>query len=154
MSPVRWLLGALGLLLIGVGGLLLAAEPDPFDVLVWLAGALVLHDGVLAPLVLGAGLLLAAAAARWALPARRVLRGALITAGALTLITLPLLLRPGTPAHPSALPLPYPRNLLLALAAVAVTAAAVAAVAVRSRRRPPRPSAPPDGPETGRGPRR
>lgn len=120
VSATRWVLGALGLLLIGIGAWHLAAQPDPFDVLVWLAGALLLHDGVLAPLVLAVGLLVAA------VPARRVVRGALITCGALVLVTLPVLLRPGAPPNPSALPLPYVRNLVLVLALVAGLAAGVA----------------------------
>ncbi|MEV7521968.1 hypothetical protein [Streptomyces sp. NPDC091371] len=115
---LRWSLGAAGLLLIGIGGWQLSRLPAPGDVGVWLVGALVLHDGLIAPLVLAVGLLIAAG------PARGVLRGALVTGGSLLLITLPLLVRPGAPANPSALPLPYARNLLLVLGAVAVVAAA------------------------------
>ncbi|MDQ1006992.1 hypothetical protein QFZ82_001477 [Streptomyces sp. V4I23] len=118
VSVVRYALGALGLLLIGIGGWHLAARPDPYDVLLWMAGALVLHDGVLAPVVLAVGLLVAA------VPARPVVRGALVTGGALVLVTLPLLLRPEAPPNPSALPLPYVRNLLLVLAVVAGVALA------------------------------
>lgn len=127
MKGVRLLLGGVGLLLIAIGGRLLADLPDPLDVLVWMGGALVLHDGIIAPLVLAAGLAVAA------VPARGPVRGALLTAGVLVLVTLPLLLRPGAPPNPSALPLPYGRNLLLVLAAVAV-AAGVTAVAGRWRR--------------------
>ncbi|KJK54050.1 hypothetical protein [Streptomyces sp. NRRL F-4428] len=114
MRYARGALGVFGLMLIGVGGWHLAAQPDPYAVLVWLGGALVLHDVFVAPLVLAAGLLVAAGAAG------RAVRAALITAGAVVLVVLPLLLRPGAPPNPSALPLPYGRNLLLVLAAVAV----------------------------------
>lgn len=100
VSAMRWVLGGLGVFLIGIGAWHLAAQPDPYDALVWLAGALVLHDGVLAPLVLAVGLLVAA------VPGRRVVRGALIVCGVLVLVTLPLLLRPGAPPNPSALPFP------------------------------------------------
>ncbi len=130
MKSVRLLLGGAGLLLIAIGGRLLADLPDPLDVLVWMGGALVLHDAIIAPLVLVAGLAVAA------VPARGLVRGALLTAGALVLVTLPLLLRPGTPPNPSALPLPYGRNLLLVLAAVAVAAGVAAAVGRRRRVRP------------------
>ncbi|MEU9037321.1 hypothetical protein AB0D45_20810 [Streptomyces sp. NPDC048352] len=129
MTVYRYALGALGLLLIGIGGRLVAGLPDPLGVLVWLGGALVLHDGVIAPLVLGAGLLVAAG------PGRGVVRGALVTGGALVLVTLPALLRPGTPVNPSALPLPYGRNLLLVLAGVGL--AAGAARLLRRRPAPP-----------------
>ncbi|MFF1558503.1 hypothetical protein [Streptomyces sp. NPDC058279] len=130
MKTYRYTLGALGLLLIAVGARLVAVLPDPLDVLVWLGGALVLHDAVIAPLVLGVGMLVAA------LPARGLTRGALLTGGAVLLVTLPLLLRPGAAPNASALPLPYGRNLLLVLGAVAVAAALLAAVsAVRSHGR-------------------
>lgn len=108
----------------------MAGLPDPLDVVVWLGGALVLHDGIIAPLVLAAGLLVAA------VPARGLVRGALITGGALVLVTLPALLRPGAPVNPSALPLPYGRNLLVVLAAVAAVTAVVALVRRGRRSRP------------------
>ncbi|KQX14986.1 hypothetical protein ASC82_05480 [Streptomyces sp. Root431] len=110
--------------MIGTGAWLVAAEPEPAGVLLWLAGALVLHDGVFAPLVLAVGLLLVGE--RY----RGVLRGALITAGGLVLVTLPLLVRPGEPPNPSALPLPYGRNLAIVL----VVVAAVAGVSILVRR--------------------
>lgn len=130
VSVSRWVLGVLGLLLISLGAWQLAELPDPLDVLVWLGGALVLHDGIIAPLVLVAGLLIGAAPA-----ARGVLRGALLTGGVLVLITLPLLLRPGAPPNPSALPLPYGRNLLIVLGAVALAAVLAAATTTWHRRR-------------------
>ncbi|MCX4782679.1 hypothetical protein [Streptomyces sp. NBC_01264] len=147
MKSLRLVLGAAGLLLIAIGGRLLAVLPDPFDVLVWMGGAVVLHDGIIAPLVLLAGLAVAA------VPARGLVRGALLTAGVLVLVTLPLLLRPGTPPNPSALPLPYGRNLLLVLAAVAVAAGVTAAGGRwrRSRRRASGGAAPGDGPGDGPG---
>ncbi|MCX5193270.1 hypothetical protein OOK31_05080 [Streptomyces sp. NBC_00249] len=132
MRVFRYAVGALGLLLIAVGARLVAGLPDPLDVLVWLGGALVLHDGILAPLVLAAGLLIAA------VPARGLLRGALVTGGALVLVTLPALLRPGAPVNPSALPLPYGRNLLIVLAVVAAVTAAVWLAKTRPRGRPRR----------------
>ncbi|MFF8841327.1 hypothetical protein ACF08N_01135 [Streptomyces sp. NPDC015127] len=115
----RLVTGAVGLTLMGVGASLLVSGGQLRDVALWLAGAIVLHDGIIAPVVLGIGLLLAG------LPARGMLRGALITAGCLTFVALPVLLRPGAPTNPSALPLDYPRNWLLTLAAVAVLTAAV-----------------------------
>ncbi|MER7762210.1 hypothetical protein [Streptomyces sp. NPDC097619] len=129
VSAVRWAVGGCGLVLIGIGGWLLAEQSRPWDVVLWLGGALVLHDGLIAPLVLGVGLLVAG------VPARPVVRGALVTAGALVLVTLPLLLRPGAPPNPSALPLPYAGNLLLVLAGVAGGAALVVLVKALWRRR-------------------
>ncbi|MGW7358556.1 hypothetical protein ACWGI0_18475 [Streptomyces sp. NPDC054802] len=116
---MRTALGAAGLALMAVGLYLLVTGGQFKDVALWLAGAVVLHDLLVAPLVLAVGLLLAL------LPARGLLRGALVTAGCLTVIALPVLLAPGTPHNPSVLPLDYPRNWLLTLAAVAAVTAAV-----------------------------
>jgi hypothetical protein len=127
---MRTALGAAGLALMAVGLYLLVTGGQFKDVALWLAGAVVLHDLLVAPLVLAVGLLLAL------LPARGLLRGALVTAGCLTVIALPVLLAPGTPRNPSVLPLDYPRNWLLSLAAVAaVTGVVLAGRRLRGRAR-------------------
>ncbi|WP_246095298.1 hypothetical protein [Streptomyces roseicoloratus] len=134
-NVLRYGVGALGLGLIGLGAWLVAVEPDSAGVLVWLAGALVLHDGILAPLVLVVGLLLVGRRGR------SLLRGTLIIAGSVVLVALPLLVRPGEPPNPSALPLSYGRNLAIVLGAVAVVAATLHLVrrrrATGPRRRAP-----------------
>lgn len=65
--------------------------------------------------------------------------GALLVAGALTAVALPVLLRPGKPANSAVLSLGYLRNWLLALAPVATVTALLMAVrgTRRIRRRPP-----------------
>lgn len=133
VSVTRVLAGAAGLALMGVGASSLLDVPDLMDVLVWLGGALVLHDALIAPLVLLAGLVLVRGGVRGPV------RGALLVAGALTAVALPVLLRPGPRANSSVLPLDYPRNWLLTLLAVAtVTALVLAAKGFsRHRRRPP-----------------
>ncbi|MER7163335.1 hypothetical protein [Streptomyces lydicus] len=133
MSVTRLLTGVAGLALMGVGASLLLDVPDLTGVLVWLGGAVVLHDALIAPLVLLIGLVLVRGGAR------EPVRGALLVAGALTAVALPVLLRPGKPANSSVLPLDYPRNWLLTLVAVATVTALVLAArrTRRSRRRPP-----------------
>ncbi|GHE12597.1 hypothetical protein [Streptomyces alanosinicus] len=133
VSVTRVLAGVAGLALMGVGASSLLDVPDLMDVLVWLGGALVLHDAFIAPLVLLAGLVLVRGGVRGPV------RGALLVAGALTAVALPVLLRPGPRANSSVLPLDYPRNWLLTLLTVAtVTALVLAAKGFsRHRRRPP-----------------
>jgi hypothetical protein len=130
---LRLLAGAAGLALMGVGVFLLLDVQDLMGVLEWLGGAVVLHDALIAPLVLLVGLVLVRGGVRGPV------RGALLVAGALTAVALPVLLRPGPRANSTVLPLDYPRNWLLTLVTVAtVTALLVAAKEVRSsRRRPP-----------------
>ncbi|MFD7536974.1 hypothetical protein [Streptomyces sp. NPDC059819] len=118
----RSALGAAGLAMMVLGGVLLWGQATHWDVLIWLAGAVVLHDGLIAPLVLGVGLLLGG------LKNRGLPRGALLTAGCLVLIALPLLLRPLPTANSSVLPLNYVRGLLICLAAVAALAGMIGAV--------------------------
>ncbi|WP_406430913.1 hypothetical protein OHB00_03005 [Streptomyces sp. NBC_00631] len=132
MKVTRVLVGAVGVALMGVGASLLTDVRDLTGVLVWLGGAVVLHDALIAPLVLLAGLVLVRGRVRGPV------RGALVVAGALTVVALPVLLRPGPRANASVLPLDYPRNWLIAMAVViAVTALALAARSLVHRRRPP-----------------
>ncbi|MEV8452991.1 hypothetical protein AB0467_10255 [Streptomyces sp. NPDC052095] len=130
-TVLRYVTGGIGLASIGLGVGLVAADSARFGVVAWLAGAVVLHDGLIAPLVLACGLLVAG----WR--QRGLWRGAFVVAGCVTLVTLPALLRPGRPLTSSALPLPYGRNLLLVVAAVAAVAGAVAFVRRRRARRRP-----------------
>ncbi|GAA1921475.1 hypothetical protein [Streptantibioticus ferralitis] len=130
---IRLAVGAFGLTAMGIGLTILLTDPyvrDPIDVAQWLAGAVLLHDGALVPLVLAIGAALRGP--RWL---RGPLRGGLIAAGCLTAVALPALVGPGTPAgNPTVLPLDYGRNWLIALGAVAAATAVVAAVsAVRAR---------------------
>jgi hypothetical protein len=121
----RWLLAVGGLVVMGAGVRLLVVETNPEtpgQVAAWLAGAVVVHDLLLAPLVLAVGLALRS------LPFRGPARGGLLVAGCLTLVALPPLLRPGTPRNPTVLPLDYGRHLTLLLAVVAAGAVAVALV--------------------------
>lgn len=134
-GAVRIALGAVGVLALGFGGrqLLDGAGPGGLaEVVLWLAGAVVLHDGVLVPLVLAAGLLIAGTRLR------PVLRAGLLTSGCLTLLALPPLLRPGKPGNPSVLPHDYPLNWAIVVGSTAgatVLAMGCVALAARLRRR-------------------
>ncbi|WP_438306536.1 hypothetical protein ACSHXN_40615 [Streptomyces sp. HUAS TT11] len=134
MNLARLLACAAGLVLSGVGVHLLLDVRDLAGVLVWLGGAVVLHDALIAPLVLLMGWVLVRGGVRGPV------RGALLVAGALTAVALPVLLRPGKPANSSVLPLDYLRNWLLALVGVVAVAVLVTAARVvrRKRRRPSR----------------
>ncbi|MGW7354590.1 hypothetical protein [Streptomyces sp. NPDC054784] len=151
MSALRWATGTAGVALLGFGGWLLVAETRAGtvpDLLRWMVGALVAHDGVLAPLVLLAGAVL-----RWAYGLRGreartgsggaygggsygVVRGGLLVGGCLTLVAVPMMLRRGESRNPTVLPLDYTANWLLLLAltlAVTVALSALRAPAYRAR---------------------
>jgi hypothetical protein len=132
MKALRVTAGAAGLALMGVGVSLLMDVRDLPGVLLWLGGAVVLHDVVIAPMVL----LIGPALVRGGV--RGPVRAALVVAGALTTVALPVLLRPGRRANSSVLPLDYPRNWLVALVVVAsVTAVWLAVRKLRDGRRRP-----------------
>jgi len=90
---LRLPIGIAGVLL-GLFGLfrLLTQEP-PFELIMlalWLIGAIVIHDGILSPIVVGVGW----AVARVVPPrARRFLQGALIVAALVTVIAIPMIYR-------------------------------------------------------------
>jgi hypothetical protein len=126
-------LAGLGGLVGAYGAFLLLSRQDPAQLVnaaIWLASGVVLHDLVLAPVVLGlvaAGTRLAPAAAR--VPAA----GALVVLGAVTLLAIPVLGRFGArPDNPTLLDRDYTAG-WFALAGVVLLATVVATL-VRSRR--------------------
>lgn len=131
----RLALGLVGVLLGGYGAFLLLSRQDGdqlLNVAVWLASGVVLHDLVLAPVVLG----LVALGARLApVPARAPAAAALVVLGSVTLLAVPVLGRFGArPDNPTLLDRDYTAG-WLALAGVVVLTTVVASL-VRSRRRP------------------
>jgi hypothetical protein len=130
---VRWLLGGLGVALGAYGGWLALTRQDTgqlIEIAVWLAAGVVLHDVVVAGVVLAAVAL-----------GRRVLPGpwqapatlGLVVWGGVTLMAVPVLGRFGArPDNPTLLDRPY----LGAWAALTVAAVLVVALAglVRARR--------------------
>ncbi|MFI1280858.1 hypothetical protein ACH4U5_08815 [Streptomyces sp. NPDC020858] len=126
----RHVTGAFGLMCAAWGGWLLLQQPEPWRIAVWLGGAVVVHDGLVAPLVMAIAALIAAVGPRL----RGVPRGALIVAGSLTAIVLPPLLRPGGVANPTVLPLDYLHNWLLAMAAIVLLTLVHAGVRALLRR--------------------
>ncbi|MEV4283007.1 hypothetical protein [Actinoplanes xinjiangensis] len=118
----RGVLVTAGILIMGYAVAGAAADPDvaPAGVLSFLAGVLLVHDLIWMPAVLAVG----AAITRLVAPRRRpVVIAATISAAAITVVALPLVLGFGRPAdNPSALPSPYGRNLVLVLLAVVAVA--------------------------------
>jgi hypothetical protein len=132
VTRLRLAIGAVGVLVGLYGGWLLATRGhDRLDIVVWLVGGVVLHDGVLALVVVALG-----AVALPLLP--RVARGpaaaGFVVLGSLTLLAVPVLGRFGARAdNPSLLDRNYPAGWLV-LAAL-VSGAVLAATLVGSRRR-------------------
>lgn len=125
----RVALGAAGGLLMAFGAFRLLTEvalADLFVLAVWLAVAILLHDFVLSPFVVGAGWVLG----RTAPPRiRRYLQAFLIVAGLITVIAIPLILREGTqPEQTTLLVQDYSTNLAFLLGLLAAATAVMFAV--------------------------
>ncbi len=132
---VSWRRGVVygaGAVLVGIGvtGMVAnSATTHPLGWLIWFAGAAILHDAVLAPLVLAAAVLVGRLPEPW----RRAVRTALVPAAAVTLVALPMVLGLGRRADvPSRLPLAYGTDLAAILTAVGLAGAALATVPGRS----------------------
>jgi hypothetical protein len=128
----RLLLGIAGIAAAAYGALLLLddSRADLVGVATWLVGGVVLHDLVLAPVVV----VVVVVAAR-GLPAawRGPAAGALVVLGSVTVLAIPVLGRFGArPDNPTLLDRPYVAGWLLVAALTVLTAAAM--VLVRSRR--------------------
>jgi hypothetical protein len=110
----------------------------------WLIGAVLIHDGVLSPLVLAVGRTLAHLPPR----VRRHVQWALITSAAVTVIAIPLIYRRGSqPASKALLQQNYAAHLGLLIAAVAGVSLLAYAVRVARDHRAPSGSVLPAGGE-------
>ena len=120
---------------------------DLFVLALWLIGAVVIHDGVVAPLTVGTGWLLA----RTVPPrARRYLQGFLIVGGLVTVIAIPLILRRGSqPVSKAILRQNYAGNLSVLLAVIAAASLVLYAVTVARDVRDQRGPQPDPEPEDG-----
>jgi hypothetical protein len=119
----------LGAVSIGVGftGLLVdASDTHPVGWAIWFAGAAIAHDALLAPLIFGAAYLTGR------VPGPAPLRVALVLAGSVTLVALPLVWQEGRrPDNPSILPGAYGTTIIVLVGLI--TAAAVIANAYSHR---------------------
>jgi hypothetical protein len=134
----RLVLVVAGIGLLGFGGIVFLLDVNPSNypgLAIWLAGAIVLHDGVAALAVFGATVLVRRANG---IPfvVRAIVQGAAVVALVVTVLVLPEFLAIAMgPANPSVLPLDYAGNLLLFHAGlVVVTSAAVVIALVLQRR--------------------
>ncbi|GAA2030325.1 hypothetical protein GCM10009819_12490 [Agromyces tropicus] len=134
MRVARGLLIAAGLGLLGYGAFLVLTEIAPsrwLGIVVWVGAAILLHDGVLAPIVVAVGLGAERVRDRFGRRGVAVAQGALLVGAILTAITVPALVA-------STLGNPNPTILVgsygLALAIVWTVVLWVAALALRTSR--------------------
>ena len=115
---IRVVIGAAGGLLVAFGVFRLGTEVPGRSLLglaLWLGGALVLHDAVLSPGIVGVGSMLRRIPAR----ARSYVQGALIAGGLVTVVAVPMVYRAGSqPAAEAILEQDFRANLALLVALI------------------------------------
>lgn len=130
MKIWRIALVVVGLALLVVGGLVLLEDVAPKrygGILLWFAGAIVIHDGIIAGLVIAVNLTLRKAGRRVPLGVLAIVQGAIVVGGIVALIVFPQIVKQGIGTlNPTILPLDYAVNLVLFYAVlVAVTAGTI-----------------------------
>lgn len=137
MKAWRIILAIAGILLGLFGAYRFLTEiplPNLIALAVWMIAALLIHDGVLSPLVVGIGYLL-----RRFVPdrGRRYLQAAFIMTGVVTVIAVPMIyLRGSQPAVKALLRQNYGANLTVIIAIIAAVTLTLYAVRVARDRRP------------------
>ena len=136
-TAARVVIGAVGVGAVAFGAIGILSHPDmahPLGLGRWLIGALLIHDVLIAPLVLAVGWLLNRVVPRRARP---FVQGALITAGLVSVLGVLLIWRQGTASARSLTLLDqnYVANLGLLLVLIAATTALAYLIAVSRTRR-------------------
>jgi len=143
----RWQIGliALGLALLGIGGITLLNDVNPkryIGIAEWFLGALILHDGIAAMAVFGVSVVLRKFGRRIPFVVIAIVQAALVIGAIFTALVLPEIIKKSIgSANSTILPLNYGLNLVLFYAGLAVlTAVAIAVYLVVARRQKLRPS--------------
>jgi len=142
MRAARIVLVVLGVLVIAFGATVLVTTVRPnriWGLATWLLGAVVLHDVVLSPFVVGVGLLLRRAGRSLRAWVLVVVQSAVVLGSVLALVVVPeIAAKAHGQKNPTVLPFDYTTRLLVVegvLLAVVVVALVVGVV--RARRTPP-----------------
>jgi MFS family permease len=142
---VRIGLIVIGVAMLAIGGVVLLTDVSPrrhLGIAAWMLGALVVHDAVIAPVVLFVGALLRRAGRRIPGAVLVIVQVALVVGAVVTALVVPEILKQGIGTeNPTVLPLEYGLNLAVFYAGLAVaTAAAIVGylVASRAKTRPSR----------------
>ncbi len=132
-GPLFWISAAMGWAVIawGLRGIFQhSLDTRPANLARFVVGGALLHDLIIAPLIIGAGVLLARAVPG---RARAVIQGALAVSGIVALFSYPLVRGFGLAANnPTSLPHNYAAGLLVVLGVVWAVAAAIAMVRLRT----------------------
>ena len=135
MKIARAVLIALGVLGLGLGAVVMVQEVRPTQIVgvgIWILGAIVLHDAVLSPIVLGIDVLMRRSGRRVRLGVLVIIQVGVVVGAVMSLLVIPEIYAAtlGT-KNDTVLPLDYGLHLALFWLAAAVLTAVAAVVYVR-----------------------
>ena len=135
----RGVLLALGVALIGLGGFVLVDTVSPTrytGLLIWLIGSVIVHDAVIAPIVVGVGLVVRRTGRRVPVAVIVMVQSAVVVGAILSLIVVPeIVAKAKGPRNDTVLPFDYAGRLgAMWLVIAVITAAVVAGYLVWTRR--------------------
>ena len=135
MKIARAVLIALGVLGLGLGAVVMVQEVRPTQIVgvgIWILGAIVLHDAVLSPIVLGIDVLMRRSGRRVRLGVLVIIQVGVVVGAVMSLLVIPEIYAAtlGT-KNDTVLPLDYGLHLALFWLAAAVLTAVAALVYVR-----------------------
>ncbi|GAA4671595.1 hypothetical protein [Frondihabitans cladoniiphilus] len=107
-------------------------------VITWLIGALILHDGIISPIVVGIGIGLKRVGRRIPASVLWIVQGAVFVGSVFTLVVVPEIIRKAKiPKNYTVLPFDYAPRLAILWGVIVVLTAVVIVVVLRVRRRSP-----------------
>jgi hypothetical protein len=130
---------------LGLGGLVLVMDVRPtawLGILIWFAGAIIVHDAVIGPVVFGIAVVMRKLGRRMPVVVLAIVQAAIVIAAIMTAIVLPAAFKKEIgSANPTILPLDYLPNLagfyfVLAAVTVAIVVGYLLVVSRRAKRRP------------------
>ena len=135
---VQIVLVVVGVALLAVGGITLLNDVNPkryIGLASWLIGALIIHDGIIAPTVFVIILFFRRANKRIPVIFLLIVQGAIVVGSIISLLVVPEILKKAIgAANPTLLPLDYSTNLVVFLIGLAIlTGIALGAYAALSR---------------------
>ena len=140
MARVRLTLFGVGVLGLLLGAYFLVTKQNPMQIVgvaVWLLGAIILHDAILSPIVLGVSVLVRRSGRNVSRVVLVIIQGAVIVGAILTLLVVPeIYAKTLMPANDTVLPFDYALRLgAMWLGLIVVTAVICALYLRRARRR-------------------
>ena len=144
MKPTRMTIVRIALIAIGLAGLFAGAvilvqkeRPDQIlGVIVWIGAAIIVHDGILSPVLLLVDVWMRRAGRRIPYAVLAIIQGGVVVGAIMSMLVLPEIYKKSIGSkNPTVLPLDYGLNLALFWVAVALLTAAACALYLRRARR-------------------